>query len=56
MCGVYMWQVVTLQFGSGEAAHHLILELYAGGNIILTDHAHTVLTLLRSYKDDAKGV
>jgi hypothetical protein len=48
--------VVTLQFGSGEAAHHLVLELYSGGNIILTDHAHSVLTLLRSYKDENKGV
>ena len=44
------------RFGSGAAAHHLILELYAGGNIILTDQSYTVLTLLRSHRDDAGGL
>jgi len=42
--------------GSGEAAHHLILELYAAGNIVLMDASFTVLTLLRSHRDDAGGL
>lgn len=30
-------RVVCFTFGVGESASHLVLELYAGGNIILTD-------------------
>ena len=30
-------RVVDFRFGSGEGCHHIILEMYAGGNIILTD-------------------
>ncbi|XP_039525366.1 nuclear export mediator factor Nemf-like isoform X2 [Pimephales promelas] len=40
-------RIVDLQFGSDEAAYHLILELYDRGNIILTDHQFTILNLLR---------
>ena len=29
---------------------HLLLELYAGGNLLLTDHTYTVLALLRAHK------
>ena len=32
----------------------LIVELYAQGNVILTDHEYTILSLLRSYTLDAK--
>lgn len=42
--------------GSGEAAHHVVLELFAQGNIVLCDHAWTVLTLLRSHRDDAQDL
>jgi predicted ribosome quality control (RQC) complex YloA/Tae2 family protein len=48
-------RVVDLVFGSGEAACHLILEMYAGGNLVLCDGAYTALTLLRSHRDDARG-
>lgn len=49
-------RVVDIQFGAGEVAHHLILELFAHGNIVLTDANYHVLTLLRSHRDDDKGV
>ena len=35
-------RIVDLQFGSGEAAYHLIIELYDRGNILLTDHEHMI--------------
>lgn len=48
-------RVVDLTFGKGEAAYHILVELYASGNVILTDHEYTILSLLRSHKfeDDA---
>ncbi|KAK9837244.1 hypothetical protein WJX81_001363 [Elliptochloris bilobata] len=49
-------RVVDFTFGSGEACYHLILELYAAGNLILTDANYQILTLLRSHRDDAKGL
>ena len=48
-------RVVVLTFGVGDEAFHLILELFAGGNIILTDHTHTILALLRTHADEATG-
>ncbi|GFN73720.1 nuclear export mediator factor nemf-like, partial [Plakobranchus ocellatus] len=50
-------RVVDLQFGSGEAAYHIMLELYDRGNLALTDYEYTILTLLRPRTDvnqDAK--
>lgn len=29
---------MAFTFGVGESASHLVLELYAGGNVIMTDH------------------
>ncbi|KAM7273084.1 hypothetical protein ACFE04_027748 [Oxalis oulophora] len=49
-------QIVLFQFGVGANAHYIILELYAQGNIILTDSDFTVLTLLHSHGDDDKGI
>ena len=49
-------RVVVFTFGSGDGAHHLVLELYAGGNVILCDSKYTVLTLLRSHRDDAQDL
>ncbi|GFP81228.1 nuclear export mediator factor nemf [Phtheirospermum japonicum] len=49
-------RIVLFQFGQGANAHYVILELYAQGNIILTDSEFTVLTLLRSHRDDNKGI
>ncbi|XP_071482999.1 ribosome quality control complex subunit NEMF-like [Diadema antillarum] len=44
-------RIIDLQFGSDEAAYHVIVELYDRGNIALTDHEYTILTLLRTRKD-----
>ncbi len=44
-------RIVDLQFGSGEAAYHVILELYDRGNIILTDYQHVILYLLRPHTE-----
>ncbi|KAI4344741.1 hypothetical protein L6164_011932 [Bauhinia variegata] len=49
-------RIILFQFGLGENAHFVILELYAQGNILLTDSNFTVMTLLRSHRDDDKGV
>lgn len=48
-------RIIDFAFGSGEAQHHLILEMYSQGNIVLTDAKYEVLTLLRQHRDDAKG-
>ena len=45
-------RIVDFTIGSGPARHHLILELYSQGNLILTDGDYKVLTLLRSHRDD----
>jgi len=43
-------RVVDFTFGRGEAAYHILVELYASGNVILTDHSYLILSLLRSHK------
>jgi len=43
-------RVVDLKFGSGDAICHIILELYASGNIVLTDGNYEIIALLRSHK------
>jgi predicted ribosome quality control (RQC) complex YloA/Tae2 family protein len=46
-----MDRVVHLVFGSGDAQRHsLMLELYARGNLVLTDNSYTILSLLRSHE------
>lgn len=45
-------RVVDITFGKGENAYHILVELYASGNVILTDHEYTILSLLRSHKFD----
>lgn len=47
-----MDRVIDLQFGKGENAYHILVELYASGNVILTDFEYTILSLLRSHKFD----
>lgn len=42
-------RIVDFQFGIGEAAYHVIVELYDRGNIILTDHELTILYILRPH-------
>lgn len=51
-----MDRIVDFQFGTDEAAYHLIVELYDRGNIVLTDHAYLVLNLLRFRTDEADDV
>ena len=48
-------RVVVLTFGVGDEAVHLILELFAGGNIILTDFNYSIMALLRTHLDEATG-
>jgi len=40
-------RIVDFQFGTDVFTHHIILELYDKGNIILTDHTYKILSLLR---------
>lgn len=47
---VLLVQIILFQFGLGSNAHFIILELYAQGNILLTDSEYTVMTLLRSHR------
>ncbi|KAM9708564.1 ribosome quality control complex subunit NEMF [Menidia menidia] len=49
-------RIVDIQFGSDEAAYHLIIELYDRGNIILTDYEYTILNLLRFRTAEAEDV
>ncbi|KAM6912414.1 ribosome quality control complex subunit NEMF [Xenentodon cancila] len=49
-------RIVDIQFGSDEAAYHLIIELYDRGNIILADHEYTILNLLRFRTAEADDV
>ena len=49
-------RAVDFTFGGGDTECHIIVEFYGQGNIILTDKNYTVLTLLRTHRDDAKGV
>ncbi|CAB4004618.1 nuclear export mediator factor NEMF isoform X1 [Paramuricea clavata] len=44
-------RILDFQFGSNEAAYHLIVELYDRGNIILTDFEYIILSLLRTRTD-----
>jgi predicted ribosome quality control (RQC) complex YloA/Tae2 family protein len=46
-----MDRIVDLQFGSGEAAYHVILELYDRGNIVLTDCNLMILNILRPHTE-----
>ncbi|KAI9345810.1 G-protein alpha subunit-domain-containing protein [Zopfochytrium polystomum] len=41
-------RIVDLRFGDNEFAFHLIVELYAAGNIVLTDSEYKILALLRT--------
>jgi predicted ribosome quality control (RQC) complex YloA/Tae2 family protein len=49
-CQLGVDRVVDFRFGSGETCNHIILEMYSGGNIILTDEKYEILALLRTHK------
>jgi len=44
-------RIVDFQFGTGDAAYHVILELYDRGNVILTDYELTTLYILRPHTE-----
>lgn len=46
-----MDRIIDMQFGSGEAAYHIILEVYDRGNIILTDYEMIILYVLRPHTE-----
>ncbi|KAI1299969.1 Nuclear export mediator factor Nemf [Halotydeus destructor] len=43
-------RMIDIQFGTGEAAYHIVLELYDRGNIVIADHEWTILNILRPRK------
>jgi len=47
-----MDRVVDFSFTSNEGTFHLLLELYASGNLILTDQDFRIAMLLRSHQFD----
>ncbi|XP_053330582.1 ribosome quality control complex subunit NEMF isoform X2 [Spea bombifrons] len=49
-------RIVDFQFGSDDAAYHVIVELYDRGNIVLTDHEYLILNILRFRTDEADDV
>ncbi|KAH8417118.1 hypothetical protein KR222_003680, partial [Zaprionus bogoriensis] len=44
-------RIVDFQFGTGDAAYHVLLELYDRGNVILTDYEQTILYILRPHTE-----
>jgi len=48
-------RVVDFRFGSGNYTHHLIVELYGQGNIILTNDKYVILALLRVHEYQSIG-
>lgn len=44
--------MVDITFGQAEKAYHIIVEFYASGNLILTDHEYNILTLMRTHRYD----
>ncbi|KAL0479285.1 nuclear export mediator factor NEMF [Acrasis kona] len=49
-------RVVDFTFGEGEKAFHIIVEFYAKGNLILTDHEYKIIVLLRAHKREDEAV
>ena len=47
------YRIIILTFGCGESRSFVILELFANGNIVLTDKDFIVLALLRSHQFSA---
>jgi predicted ribosome quality control (RQC) complex YloA/Tae2 family protein len=49
-------RVVDFTFGEGDKAYHIIVEFYAKGNLILTDHEYKIIVLLRAHKKSDEAV
>ncbi|XP_049952116.1 ribosome quality control complex subunit NEMF-like [Schistocerca serialis cubense] len=47
-----MDRILDLQFGTEQAAYHIILEMYDRGNIVLTDCDMTILYILRRHVEN----
>lgn len=47
-------RIIDLQFGTGEASYHIILELYDRGNIVITDYTFTIINVLRPHTEGDK--
>lgn len=47
-------RLIDIQFGSKQAANHLIIELYDRGNLVLTDDSYCILAILRWRKPTEK--
>lgn len=45
---------LDLQFAEGDYAHHLILEFFSSGNMILTDKDYKILSLIRIVQVDGE--
>lgn len=47
-------RTIDLCFGTAgsEGCFHIIIELFAKGNLILTDHRYSIMVLLRTHRDD----
>jgi predicted ribosome quality control (RQC) complex YloA/Tae2 family protein len=48
--------VVDFTFGEGDKAYHIIVEFYAKGNLILTDHEYKIIVLLRAHKKSDEAI
>lgn len=44
-------RIIDIQFGSGEVAFHIFIELFNRGNIVLTDYNLNIVSLLRSFNE-----
>lgn len=49
-------RVVDFTFGEGDKAYHIIVEFYAKGNLILTDHEYKIIVLLRAHKKSDEAI
>lgn len=43
---------IDITFGRGENSFHLIVELFVGGNVILTDSEYRIVALLRAHSSE----
>ncbi|KAL9652823.1 hypothetical protein ABK040_010855 [Willaertia magna] len=48
-------RIVDFTFGTEEKAFHLIIEFYAKGNVVLTDHQYKIIALLRTHSKEAES-
>ena len=44
--------MVDITLGQDQGAFHILIEFYASGNLILTDHEYNIISLLRTHRYD----